>query len=93
MPAICYLDIITQRGWKTKLFPYSTPSQSSVSTDSLLPILDLGNPPYLNNNTTLQMKWWLAAIFYTLERLTITHYQQKEFYWIFQRLIYTPLNY
>ena len=81
MPAIRYLDTITQRGRRTERFyPHSTPSQSSVSTDSLLPTLDLGDPPYFNNNTTLQMKQQLAAILYILDRLTITHNQQKEFY-------------
>ena len=76
MPAICYLDTITQRGRKTKQFyPYSTPSQSSVSTDSLLPTLDPGDPPYFDNNATLQMKWRLATILYTPDQLTITHNQ------------------
>ena len=63
MPAIRYLDTITQRGQRTKHFyPHSTPSQSSVSTDSLLSTLDPGDPPYFDNNTTLQMKQQLAAI-------------------------------
>ena len=53
MPTICYLDTITQRGQRTKLFPNSTPSQSLVSIDSLLPILDPDDPLYLDNNTTL----------------------------------------
>ena len=81
MPTIHYLDTITQRGQRTELFyPHSTPSQFSVSTDSLLPILDLGDLSYFNNNATLQMKWRLAAIFCTPDRLTITRNQQKEFY-------------
>ena len=54
MPAIHYLDTITQRDWKTKPFYlYSTSSQSSVSTDSLLPTLDPGDSPYFDNNATL----------------------------------------
>ena len=74
MPAIRYLDTITQRGQRTERFyPHSTLSQSSVSIDFLLPILDPGDPPYFDNNTTLQMKWWLAAILYTPDQLTITH--------------------
>ena len=57
MPAIHYLDTITQRGRRTEQFyPHSTPSQSSVSTDPLLPTLDPGDPPYFDNNATLQMK-------------------------------------
>ena len=50
---ICYLDTITQRGQKTELFSHFTPSQSSISIDSLLPTLDLGNSPYLDNNAIL----------------------------------------
>ena len=83
MPAIRYLDTITQRGWRTERFyPHSTPSQSSVSTDSLLPTLDPGDPPYFDNNATLQMKRRLATILCTPDQLTITRNQQKEFYWI-----------
>ena len=76
MSAICYLDTITQRGWRTKHFySHSTPSQSLVSTDFLLPTLDPDDPFYFDNNATLQMKRQLAAILYTLDRLTITHNQ------------------
>ncbi|PAV20262.1 hypothetical protein PNOK_0519600 [Pyrrhoderma noxium] len=54
MPAIRYLDTITQRGQRTKRFyPHSTPSQSLTSTDSLLPTLDPGNPPYFDNRLTI----------------------------------------
>ena len=94
MPAIRYLDTITQRGRRTERFyPHSTPSQSSVSTDSLLPTLDSDDPPYFDNNATLQMKQRLATILYTLDRLTITCNQQKEFYRILQRSTHVPLNY
>ena len=73
MPAIRYLDIITQRGQKTEQFyPHSTPSQSSVSTDSLLPTLDPGDPLYFDNNAILQIKWQLATILCTPDWLTIT---------------------
>ena len=73
MPVIHYLDTITQKGQRTKLFYlHSTPSQSSVSTDYLFSILDPGNPPYFDNNATLQIKWWLAAILYISNWLTIT---------------------
>ena len=66
MPAIYYLDTITQKGRKNKQFyPHSTPSQSSVSIDSLIPTLDPGDPPYFDNNAILQMKQQLATIFYT----------------------------
>ena len=66
IPTICYLDTITQRGRRTERFyPHSTPSQSSVSTDSLLPTLDPSDPPYFDNNATLQMKRRLAAILCT----------------------------
>ena len=76
MPTIRYLDTITQRGQRTKWFyPHSTPSQSSVSTDSLLPTLDSGDPPYFDNNATLQIKRQLATILYTPDQLTITHNQ------------------
>ena len=94
MLAIRYLDTITQKGRRTECFyPYSTPSQSSVSIDSLLPTLDPGDLLYFDNNATLQMKQWLAAILYTPDRLTITHNQQKEFYRILQRPAHAPLNY
>ena len=94
MPAIRYLDTITQRGRRTERFyPHSTPSQSSVSTDSLLPTLDPGDPPYFDNNATLQMKRRLAAILCTPDRLTITRNQQKEFYRILRRPAHAPLNY
>ena len=94
MLAIHYLDTITQRGQKTELFyPHSTLSQFSVFIDFLLLTLDLGNSPYFNNNTTLQMKWQLATILYTLDQLTITYNQQKEFYWIFWKPAHMPLNY
>ena len=94
MPAIRYLDTITQRGRRTERFyPHSTPSQSSVSTDSLLPTLDPGDPPYFDNNATLQMKRRLAAILCTPDRLTITRNQQKEFYRILRRPTHAPLNY
>ena len=94
MPTICYLDTITQRGQRTKRFyPHSTLSQSLVSTDSLLPTLDPGDPPYFDNNTTLQMKQRLATILCTLDRLTITRNQQKEFYRILRRPAHAPLNY
>ena len=94
MPAIRYLDTITQRGRRTERFyPHSTPSQSSVFTDSLLPTLDPGDPPYFDNNATLQMKQRLAAILCTPDRLTITRNQQKEFYRILQRPTHAPLNY
>ena len=57
MPAIHYLDTITQRGQRTEQFYlHSTPSQSSVSIDSLLLTLDPGDLFYFDNNTTLQMK-------------------------------------
>ena len=57
MPAIRYLDTITQRGQRTERFYlHSTPSQSSVSIDSLLPTLDPDDPLYFDNNATLQMK-------------------------------------
>ena len=56
IPTTCYLDTITQRGQKTEPFFYSTPSQSSISIDSLLLTLNPGDPPYLDNNATLQMK-------------------------------------
>ena len=57
MLAIHYLDTITQRGQRTELFYlYSTPSQFSVFTDFLLLTLDLGDSPYFNNNTILQIK-------------------------------------
>ena len=76
MPAIHYLDTITQRGWRTKQFyPHSTFSQSSVSIDSLFPTLDPGDPPYFDNNVTLQIKWQLATILCTSDQLTITHNQ------------------
>ena len=94
MPAIRYLDTITQKGRRTEHFyPHSTPSQSSVSTDSLLPTLDLGDPPYFDNNATLQMKRRLAAILCTPDQLTITRNQQKEFYRILRRPAHAPLNY
>ena len=94
MPAIRYLDTITQRGRKTEQFyPYPTPSQSSVSIDSLLSTLDPGDPPYFDNNATLQMKQQLDAILCTPDRLTITQNQQKEFYQIFRRPTHAPLNY
>ncbi|PAV15116.1 hypothetical protein PNOK_0887700 [Pyrrhoderma noxium] len=74
MPAIRYLDTITQRGQRTeRSYPHSTPSQSPTSTDSLLPTLDPGDPPYFDSKATLQMKQQLAAILCTPDRLTITH--------------------
>ena len=94
MPAIHYLDTITQRGQRTEWFyPHSTFSQSLVSTDFLLSTLDSDDPPYFDNNTTLQMKQWLAAILYILDQLTITCNQQKEFYQILRRPTHAPLNY
>ena len=81
MPTICYLDTITQRGQRTERFyPHSTSSQSSVSINSLLSTLDPSDPPYFNNNAILQIKQRLATILCTLDRLTITRNQQKEFY-------------
>ena len=66
MPAIRYLDTITQRGRRTeRSYPHSTPSQSPTSTDSLLPTLDPGDPPYFDSKATLQMKRRLAAILCT----------------------------
>ena len=56
IPTTYYLNTITQKGQKTEPFSHSTPSQSSISIDSLLPILNPGDPPYLDNNATLQMK-------------------------------------
>ena len=94
MPAIRYLDTITQKSQRTERFyPHSTPSQSSVSTDSLLSTLDPGDPPYFDNNATLQMKRRLAAILCIPDRLTITRNQQKEFYRILRRPTHAPLNY
>ena len=94
MPTICYLDTITQKSQRTKPFyPYSTLSQSLVSIDSLLPTLDPDDPSYFDNNATLQIKRRLAIILCTLDQLTITHNQQKEFYWILQRPTHMLLNY
>ena len=81
MPAIRYLDTITQRGRRTEQFyPHSIPSQSPTSTDFLLSTLDPGDPLYFDSKATLQMKRRLAVILYTPDQLTITCNQQKEFY-------------
>ena len=57
MSIIQYLDTITQKGQRTKLFYlYSTFSQFLVFINFLLLTLDLNNPPYFDNNTILQMK-------------------------------------
>ena len=94
MPAIHYLDTITQRGRRTEQsYSHSTPSQSPTSTDSLLPTLDPGDPPYFDCKATLQMKRRLAAILCTPDWLTITRNQQKEFYRILRRPTHAPLNY
>ena len=57
MPATYYLDTITQKAQKTERFyPHSTLSQFLDFTNSLLPILDLGDLPYLDSKDTLQIK-------------------------------------